>query len=182
MRPQRKSKRKSKGCRTKTSDTPVIESEILLLESSHSLLELVNASACVNELLLTGEERMALGADINSHLAAIGRLGYNSLAACTLNGAGLILRMDSVFHCFYLISNILMFFDIESRISCDKHEYYIISFVKKQDLLKSFFIFYLFYPIKYTPEKNFINKRGRNSRNPRGKMAKTDHEPTDEKT
>jgi hypothetical protein len=133
--------RKTKGCRTLPRDTPVIESEILLLESSNSLLELVNASACVNELLLTGEERMALGADINSHLAAVGGLGYNSLTACTSDGASLILRMDSLFHCFYLISNYLMFFDIESRITYDKHEYYITLFVKLQGVLQKFFKF-----------------------------------------
>ena len=95
MRLRRKSKRKSKGCRTKTSDTPVIESEILLLESSHSLLELVNASACVNELLLTGEEGMALGANFNSHLAALGRLSGNGLAASATDNALFVIRMDS---------------------------------------------------------------------------------------
>ena len=98
MRPRRKSKRKSKGCRTKTSDTPVIESEILLLESSHSLLELVNASACVNELLLTGEEGVALGANFNSHFAALGGTGNNSFAASALNDTLYVIGMDSAFH------------------------------------------------------------------------------------
>jgi hypothetical protein len=41
---------------------------------------------------------MALGADINSQLAALGGLGFSSFAACTLDDAGLVIRMDSVFH------------------------------------------------------------------------------------
>ena len=94
------------------SERHPVSDMILLLERSHSSLELVNASACVNKLLLTGEEGMALGADINSQLAALGRLGYNSLTASTSDGARLIVRMDSVFHFHYLISKYLMFFDI----------------------------------------------------------------------
>ena len=75
-------------------------SEGLLLGRSKSLLELVNTSAGVNKLLLAGEEGMALGADINSQLAALGGSGFHSLAACTTDGANFILGMDSVFHCF----------------------------------------------------------------------------------
>ena len=84
----------------------------LLLRGSQSSLELVNASACVNELLLTGEEGMALGADINSLLAALGGSGLYDLTACATNGASLILRMDSVFHVHVPLFKYLMFFDI----------------------------------------------------------------------
>jgi hypothetical protein len=72
--------------------------EKLLLESSNSLLELINASAGVNKLLLTGEEGVALGADINSLLAALGGSGLYNLTACATNGANFVIRMDSVFH------------------------------------------------------------------------------------
>ena len=67
----------------------------LLLESSDSLLELIHTSAGVNKLLLTGEERMALGANFNFDLAALGRLCSNGLAASATNYALFIIRMDS---------------------------------------------------------------------------------------
>ena len=70
----------------------------LLLEVCQSLLELIHTSACINELLLAREEGVALGADINSEIAALGGLGFNNFATCTSDGAGFILRMDSVFH------------------------------------------------------------------------------------
>ena len=72
--------------------------EKLLLESSNSLLELINASAGVNKLLLTGEEGVALGANVNSLLAALGGSGLYNLTARATNGANLVIRMDSVFH------------------------------------------------------------------------------------
>ena len=71
----------------------------LLLEVGKSLLELVNTSAGVNKLLLTGEERMALGANVNSLLAALRGLGFNSFSASASDDAGLVAGMDSVFHC-----------------------------------------------------------------------------------
>ena len=86
--------------------------EKLLLGRSQSSLELVNASACVNELLLTGEEGMALGADINSLLAALGGSGLYNLTACATNGANFVIRMDSVFHVHVPLFKNLMFFDI----------------------------------------------------------------------
>ena len=70
----------------------------LLLESSDSLLELIHTSAGVNKLLLTGKERMALGANFNFDLAALGGLGFYGLAACTSDDALFVLRMDSLFH------------------------------------------------------------------------------------
>jgi hypothetical protein len=70
----------------------------LLLEVGKSLLELVNTSAGVNKLLLAGKEGMALGADINSQLAALGGFGFNNFAASASNNALLILGMNSVFH------------------------------------------------------------------------------------
>ena len=72
----------------------------LLLEVCDSLLELIHTSAGVYKLLLAGEEGMALGADFNLHLAALGGLGLYRFAACASDDAGLVIRMDSVFHFF----------------------------------------------------------------------------------
>ena len=63
-----------------------------------TLLELINASACINELLLAGKERMALGADVNADLAALGRTGNEGFAASTLNGYFFVSRMESFLH------------------------------------------------------------------------------------
>ena len=86
-----------------------------LLACLKSLLELVNTSAGVNKLLLTGEEGMTLGADFYSDLATLGGLGCYCFAACATNYTFFIIRMYSVFHCFYLVSIIPMFFDIGSQ-------------------------------------------------------------------
>ena len=67
----------------------------LLANTFKSLLELVNTSAGVNKLLLTGEERMALGANFNFHLAALCGLGRYCFAASATNYALFIIRMDS---------------------------------------------------------------------------------------
>ena len=70
----------------------------LLLDSSQSLLELIQATACIDKLLLAGVEGVALGADFNSHLATLGRTRDDSLAACALDDALNVLGMDSVLH------------------------------------------------------------------------------------
>ena len=72
--------------------------EELLSDSSQSLLELVQTSACIDKLLLAGVEGVALGANFNTHLATLGRTRNYGFTARTLNGALNILRMDSVFH------------------------------------------------------------------------------------
>ena len=89
-------------------DLPFANIAFLLLACSlESSLELVKTSACVNELLLSCEERMALGANFNSDLAALGGLGCNYLAASATDNALVVIRMDSGFHnTFYLVSNI----------------------------------------------------------------------------
>ena len=115
--------------------------ETLLLRGSKSLLKLINASASVNKLLLTGEERMALGANINSQIAALGGLGFNNFAACASNGANFVVRMDSVFHFHVPLFKNLMFFDIENHVKRDKQKYYTTTKVKLQVLLQTFFIF-----------------------------------------
>jgi hypothetical protein len=84
------------------------ESLGLLSNTLESLLELVNASACINKLLLAGEEGVALGADFNSDLAAVRGLGGYGFAAGATNYALLIIGMNSGFH-----------FDIPRFFFCD---------------------------------------------------------------
>ena len=64
------------------------------------LVELINAAAGVNELLLAGVEGMALGADFNCD-ALTGGAGLDGCAASALDNGGLIIGMDACFHCFF---------------------------------------------------------------------------------
>jgi len=68
-----------------------------------SLLETVNTSACVNELLLACKERMAVRADFNTEVALCGTC-YECIAASACDCCLLILGMDSLFH-LYLTSH-----------------------------------------------------------------------------
>lgn len=68
---------------------------------AHSLVELVNTSACINELLLACVERVAVGADIYSQVA----LRRHSLECVTASASycyQLCLGMNAFFHCFHL--------------------------------------------------------------------------------
>ena len=68
-----------------------------MLLNTVSFLELINTSAAVDELLLTGEERVALGTDFYLDVL-LGRTSFNYVAACALDGRGLVIGMDTVFH------------------------------------------------------------------------------------
>ena len=70
---------------------------------AHSLVELVNTSACINELLLACVERVAVGADIYSQIALCGK-SLECVAACALNCNDLRLRMNSFFHFTFHLS------------------------------------------------------------------------------
>ena len=61
------------------------------------LVELVNAAAGVNELLLTGVEGVALGADFNGDVL-LGAAGLDDLAASAADGGLLIVGVNSGFH------------------------------------------------------------------------------------
>ena len=63
------------------------------------LVELINAAAGVNELLLAGVEGVALGADLDGDAGA-GRTGLDGGAAGALNNGGLIVGMYSCLHFF----------------------------------------------------------------------------------
>ena len=61
------------------------------------LVELIHAAAGVNELLLAGVERMALGADLDGDVLLRGA-GLIDGAAGAADGGGLVIRMDTGFH------------------------------------------------------------------------------------
>ena len=91
-------RKEKKACENRRLPLAFSSNPILLLGGLESSLELVNASACINKLLLARKEGMALGADINSQLAALGGFGFNNFAASASDNALLILGMNSVFH------------------------------------------------------------------------------------
>ena len=67
-----------------------------------TLFELVDSSAGIDELLLTREERVALRANFNLDLSALGRSGNDLRAASAGNHALFVLGMQSLFHIFHL--------------------------------------------------------------------------------
>jgi len=65
-----------------------------------TLFETIHTAAGVNQLLLAGIERMALGADINLHLF-LGGACFKSFTAYAANHALSILGMNVFLHCFF---------------------------------------------------------------------------------
>ena len=61
------------------------------------VLELFDTSATVCKLLLTGEERMTLRANVHSHLGVVGQC-HKCITTCASNFTFLIIRMDSFLH------------------------------------------------------------------------------------
>ena len=66
-----------------------------------TLLKAIDTAAGVNELLLAGVVRVALGADFNAQLL-LGGTGDEGVAADAGHGNLLILRMDAFLHVFHL--------------------------------------------------------------------------------
>ena len=85
---------------------------------------------------------MALGADINSQLAALGGLGFNNLAASASDGAYFVVRMDSVFHFHVPLFKNLMFFDIGRAASSTANTVIIPQFFKIARVFSIFFDFF----------------------------------------
>ena len=77
----------------------VVRTSFLL--QTKSLVEPINASTGVNQLLLAGIERVALGADFNTDLL-LGGAGGEGVAASATDGGLLVLRMDAFFHVVHL--------------------------------------------------------------------------------
>ena len=71
-----------------------------LLFHIEALLEAINTSASVNQLLLAGIERMALGADIHFHLFLSGTR-LKSFTAYAANHTLAVLGMDVFLHCCF---------------------------------------------------------------------------------
>ena len=70
----------------------------LLVSSFKTASELINTSAGINEFLLTGKERMTLGADVNADFVALCGTSSECLAASANNFCFNIVGMDCFFH------------------------------------------------------------------------------------
>ena len=75
----------------------------MFLLDSVLLLELFHTAAAVDELLLTSEERMAFGTNIQTDLRLV-RLCHKRIAASACDLAVHIFRMDILFHFSLLLS------------------------------------------------------------------------------
>ena len=73
-------------------------SRLLQIES---LVEPINTSTGVNQLLLAGVERVALGADFNSDVL-LGGTGRKDVATGTANGGLFVLGVDTFSHVVHL--------------------------------------------------------------------------------
>lgn len=67
---------------------------LLVVVKTVALVEAIYTSAGINELLLTGEEWVALRADFNLDVL-LGGGGLNDVAAGAGDGSGFVVRMDS---------------------------------------------------------------------------------------
>lgn len=72
-----------------------------LFAKTKTLLESVDSSAGINQFLFAGKVRMALGANFNTD-GFLGRAGLPSSATSTFDDHGLVVRMDTLFHCVHL--------------------------------------------------------------------------------
>ena len=63
------------------------------------LVEPFDPSGCIHQLLLAGEERMTTGADFDLHIPP-GGVGFERVAAGTIDLGRLIVRMNALFHSF----------------------------------------------------------------------------------
>ena len=69
------------------------------LLTAEALVEALNTSAGVNQLLLASVERMALGANFDVDLG-LGGTSVDDITASAGNGAVNVVRMDTLFHSF----------------------------------------------------------------------------------
>ena len=74
---------------------------IFFLLHAESLVETVNTSTGVNQLLLAGIERVALGANFNTDIL-LGRTGGKDVATGAADGGLLVVGMDAFLHVFHL--------------------------------------------------------------------------------
>ena len=72
-----------------------------LLLDTKSLVEPINASTGVNQLLLAGIERVALGADFNTDVL-LGGASRKDVATSTADGSLFVVGMDAFSHFVHL--------------------------------------------------------------------------------
>ena len=75
-------------------------SSVFLLQAE-ALVEAINTSTSVNQLLLAGIERVALGADFNTNVL-LGRTSGKDIAACATDSGLFVLGMDTFLHFVHL--------------------------------------------------------------------------------
>ena len=68
------------------------------LLQAKTLVETINTSTGVNQLLLAGIERVALGADFNSNVL-LGGTSSKDIAASAADGSLIVLGMETFLHC-----------------------------------------------------------------------------------
>jgi hypothetical protein len=71
------------------------------LLQAKTLVEAINTSTGVNQLLLAGIERVALGADLNTNVL-LGRTSGKDIAASAADGGLFVLGMDTFLHFVHL--------------------------------------------------------------------------------
>ena len=81
-----------------------------LFGSVKAFVELFDSTAGINELLLAGKERMALGADIDgNNVGLLGSARFKGIAARTDNCRFSVLGMDGFFHVRTPLMNVFMY-------------------------------------------------------------------------
>ena len=89
------------GARQQKNPHPCGYGFLSFLLQVEALVETVNTSTGVNQLLLAGIERVALGADLNADLL-LSRTGSKDVATGATDGGLLVVRMDAFFHVVHL--------------------------------------------------------------------------------
>ena len=74
---------------------------VKFLLQTESLIETINTSTGVNQLLSAGIERVALGADFNLDVL-LGRTGCKDVTASATNGCLFVIGMDTFLHVVHL--------------------------------------------------------------------------------
>ena len=74
---------------------------VQFLLQAEALVETINTSTGVNQLLLAGIERVALGADFNSDIL-LGGAGGKNIATSTANCSLFVVGMDAFSHFVHL--------------------------------------------------------------------------------
>ena len=77
---------------------------LYILLQTKSLVETINTSTGVNQLLLAGIEGVALGADFDTDVL-LGRTGSKDIAACATDGSLFVVRMDTFSHVVFTSFN-----------------------------------------------------------------------------